>query len=155
MPKSYGLLDAGSGSGLLPWSHVEEQMAGARNYWVATTRPDGRPHVMPVWGLWFDDAFYFSTGRGARKARNLSRTPYVAVHLESGDDAVIVEGAAEEITDPALLARFADAYDAKYQFRPDTSDPDQAIYALHPRVAFAWREADFPGGATRWRFMEE
>ena len=42
------------------------------------------------------------------------------MHLESGDDVVIREGSAEEITDPVLLTRFADAYEAKYQLRPGT-----------------------------------
>lgn len=64
-----------SGSeGLLPWGFVEERMANARKYWVATVRPDGRPHLTPVWGLWVEGAFYFGSGPRTRKARNLRRT---------------------------------------------------------------------------------
>lgn len=155
MPEGYGIRDAASGSGLMPWDKVSERMESARNYWIGTTRPDGRPHAMPVWGLWLDGTFYFSTDRGARKARNLAANPHIAVHLESGDDVVILEGVADDVSDPALLARFADAYDAKYQFRPDTSDPAQVVYALRPSVAFAWLESDFPGGATRWTFKSD
>ncbi len=51
----YGLVDAGGGKGLLPWSWAVEFLSKGRNYWVATTRPDGRPHVMPVWGIWMDE----------------------------------------------------------------------------------------------------
>lgn len=72
----YGILAADQGSGLLPWSWASERLAEAHNYFVATTRPDGRPHVMPVWGLWLDDTFYFSTGRESRKARNLEGNPH-------------------------------------------------------------------------------
>ena len=62
----YGLLDEHSGTGLLPWSWAAERLAQSRNYYVATARPDGRPHAMPVWGIWLDDVFYFSTATGSR-----------------------------------------------------------------------------------------
>jgi len=48
----YGLLDAAQGAGLLPWSWAVERLQRSHDYWVATVRPDGRPHVMPVWGVW-------------------------------------------------------------------------------------------------------
>jgi PPOX class probable F420-dependent enzyme len=152
MPKNYGIKDAHGGSGLLSWERAREQLAKARNYWIGTTRPDGRPHVMPVWGLWLDERVWFSTGRPSRKSLNLRHNPNVVVHLESGDDAVILEGTAEEVTDPAGLAQFAAAYFAKYDLRPDTADPENITYAVRVRTAFAWLEADFPGGATRWQF---
>jgi nitroimidazol reductase NimA-like FMN-containing flavoprotein (pyridoxamine 5'-phosphate oxidase superfamily) len=149
MPAGYGI--ATGREGLLPWAWVEERLASARTYWLATTRPDGRPHVMPVWGLWLEGAFYFSTARRSRKARNLAARPQAVAHLESGDEAVILEGPVHEVTDAALLARFADAYEAKYRFRPDPQDAANGSSVLRPRVVFAWREQDFPTSATRWR----
>ena len=148
MPSGYGI-NRSSDEGLLPWSFVQERLATARNYWLATARPDGRPHVAPVWGLWLDEAFYFATDPASRKARNLLVNPALVVHLESGDDVVILEGAAERVADPSLRARFAEAYDAKYQIRPDVGDA-ALVYGLRPRVAQAWREQDFPNSATRW-----
>jgi general stress protein 26 len=148
----YGILDAASGSGLLPWSWLSERMASSRNYWVASARPDGRPHVMPVWGVWVDDVFYFGTGRRSRKARNLEANPSVVVHLESGDEVVILEGVLEEVREAMALDRYAEAYDAKYAFRPDTADPDSLTLALLPTKAFGWIEQDYPGSATRWQF---
>jgi pyridoxine/pyridoxamine 5'-phosphate oxidase len=124
-------------------------MASARNYWVGTTRPDGRPHAAPVWGIWFDESFSFATDPASRKGANLAANPALVVHLESGDEVVILEGTAEKVTDPTLLARFADAYEAKYRFRPEVSG-EAVVYRLRPRVAFAWRERDFPTSATRW-----
>jgi Pyridoxamine 5'-phosphate oxidase/Protein of unknown function (DUF5131) len=73
---------------LLPWAWAEQRLVAARNYWIATTRPDGRPHTRPVWGVWLPDGFWFSTGSLAR--HNLLTNPQIAVHLESGDQVVIV-----------------------------------------------------------------
>ena len=132
--------------GLLPWSHVVERLERARNYWIVTAGANGRPHAMPVWGGWVDGALYF--GAGPRSARNIAANPKVVVHLESGDDVVILEGTAEEVknADPAFVARFADAYAAKYDWRPE----EVGGYVLRPRVAYAWTK--FPQDATRWRF---
>ena len=104
------------------------------------------------WGLWLDDTFLFSTDLSSRKGRNLAARPDVAVHLESGDDVVIIDGSAEPLGDAAMLERYADAYEAKYGFRVDVSNGGDGIYCVRPRVVQAWREKDFPTSATRWRF---
>src|SRR5215210_1638314 len=88
-----------SSEGTLPYDHVSDRLASARNYWVSTARPDGRPHAVPTWGVWLDGAIYFGGGTGTRKARNLKSNPNVVVHTESGDEVVIVEGQAEPVTD--------------------------------------------------------
>jgi hypothetical protein len=92
---------AGSHRGLVQgWEVVggepaaEQQLVAARTYWIATTGPDGRPHCRPVWGVWLADGFWFSTGSLAR--HNLAANPQITVHLESGDEVVIVEGAADD-----------------------------------------------------------
>lgn len=135
--------------GTLPWSHVTERLENSRNYWVGTVGPDERPHVVPVWGVWVDGTLYFGGGPDTRWSRNLAANPQVTVHLESGDDVVIVEGVVGRITDPShtLVKPLDDAYEAKYQMRHGTP-----FWVLRPRVAFAW--IDFPNNATRWRFAE-
>ena len=155
MPKGYGLLDADDGSGLIPWAWVDEQAHKSRNYWIGTTRPDGRPHAMPVWGVWMNRMLYFGTDRLSRKARNIVANPEIVVHLESGDEAVVIEGVAEEVTDSSTLKLIDDASEAKYNFRPDANNVGNLTYVLRPRVVFAWKETDFPGGATRWRFRDD
>jgi PPOX class probable F420-dependent enzyme len=150
MPQGYGITtDPATAPS---WEAIVDKIARSRNYWIGSTRPDGRPHVMPVWGVWVDGALHFSTDPASRKGRNLSRQPEVVVNLESGDDVVILEGTVEKITDRAALTRFADAYDAKYEFRPDPDDPGSFAYAVRPRVAHTWLEKDFPKTALRWRF---
>ena len=139
--------------GMLPWAWVDELMREARNYWVATTRPDGRPQVIPVWGVWFDETFYFGTSTGSRKAHNLAVNPAIAVHLESGDDVVILEGMVDVLSDAALFDRYADVYEAKYAVRPGDGDGSDGInYAVRPHRVLAWLERDFVTTPTRWTF---
>ena len=146
-PRGYGLSEAKEG--LLPWAWAEERLAAARNYWVATTRPDGAPHAMPVWGLWLDGAVVFSTSPLSRKGRNLARDPRVVVHLESGDELVVLEGRVEEIE---LEERIADAYEEKYDYRPSPGHPEGLWYRLRPHLAYAWIERDYSRTATRFTF---
>jgi nitroimidazol reductase NimA-like FMN-containing flavoprotein (pyridoxamine 5'-phosphate oxidase superfamily) len=151
-PAGY-FMDAESGSGLLPWSHVVERMTAARNYWVATSSSDGRPHAMPVWGVWLDDALVFSTSPVSQKARNIDETGRAAVHLESGDDVVVVEGDAAEVRDEATLVRFLDHYNPKYEWDFTLEQVRRGVYVVRPRKAFAWRGSSgesFSGTATRW-----
>jgi len=150
MPVDYGIRKGAKG--LLPWTHVEERMTGSRNYWVATARPDGRPHVMPVWGVWIERTFYFGTDRRSRKGKNLAKQPAIAVHLESGDDVVIVEGVAAQVTGAPVLAAVDEAYNSKYGMRVVGHPGDTGIFSVSPRTVFAWREKDFPVSATRWVF---
>jgi nitroimidazol reductase NimA-like FMN-containing flavoprotein (pyridoxamine 5'-phosphate oxidase superfamily) len=155
IPKEYGIAE--TGQGLLDWAWVEERLAAARNYWVVTASPDRGPHAMPVWGLWLDGTLQFSTGRSSRKARNLAADPRVTVHLESGDDVVVVSGVARELTDPGALARFSQAYQPKYGMAMPAETLaalDGLVYAVPPAVVLAWRETDMTTSATRFRFPE-
>jgi hypothetical protein len=106
---------------------------------------------MPVWGVWVDGSFYFSSGRASRKTRNLARNPRCIVCSEQTDQAVIVEGRAVEIKGAGLIARVSRPYDAKY--KPWKLDAAMGrIYAVRPRVVLAMYEKGFPNAATRWRF---
>lgn len=145
----YGIMPATEGAGLLPWSFVEERMEKVRNYWISTVKADNRPHVAPVWGLWHEGNFYFSTGADSQKGRNLAANPGVVVHLESGDEAVILEGEVERVEDQAHLKALDKAYKKKYDV--GMLGPG-LIFHLRIQRAFAWRESDFPQSATRWVF---
>ena len=155
MPPGYGVPE--STDGLLDWSWAVERLEPALNYWFSTTRPDNRPHAMPAWGVWLDDALYFEGSPATRRARNLAENPSLVVHLESGDEVVVLEGRAEDATKPPTetaerLAAFGTKYgDTRWQYRPA---PDQwdggGLWLLRPAVAFGW--SDFPRDVTRWRF---
>ena len=139
--------------GLLPWSWAVERLRESRNYWISSTRPDGRPHAMPVWGAWIDGAVVFGTARDSVKGRNLAARPDVVVHLDSGDEAVILEGVVEELTDLHVLRAYADEAERKYAWRPDDEELRTGLHlALRPRVAYAWLEREYPRTATRFDF---
>lgn len=136
--------------GLLPWAWADRRLRASHNYWIMTVRPDRRPHAMVVWGVWADGRFVFSTGRESRKAKNLARNPACIVCTERSAEAVIVEGTAAEIVDPARIARFAPFYARKY--KPWTLDPSMGpIFEVTPRIGFGLRERTFKA-ATRWTF---
>ena len=153
MPE-YGLLAADQGRGLLPWHWAQARLEKSHNYWVATTRPDGRPHATAVWGVWWDNAFYFSSGRLTRKARNLAHNASCVVCIENAAEAVIVEGVAQLVSDSKVLKQLMQVYQAKY----DSVYPSESnVYAVQPLVVFGFieEEAEFSGSATRWKFTSE
>ncbi|MBZ5656635.1 MAG: pyridoxamine 5'-phosphate oxidase family protein [Acidobacteriia bacterium] len=147
----YGIVGPEDGTGLLPWTWVAKQMSPCRTFWVATIHASqSRPHVMPVWGVWLDDAFFFSTGRKSRKGQNLATNPACTVVNDDGEEAVIVEGSAEELKDAAGLERVAAAYRKKYKMDPRSMG--EPIFIVRPKTVFAFIEKTFPTSATRWRF---
>jgi hypothetical protein len=149
--QNYGITE--DEAGLLDWSWAVERLTKARNYWIASTRPDSTPHAAPVWGLWLADGLYFGSGRTARKTRNLIERPQVVMHLESGDEVVIIEGQAVAVVTAALPTGFAAAYGEKYAFTPDLEgDPNGLYFRIIPQMAMGWLEVDFPKTATRWMF---
>ncbi|MBI3477906.1 MAG: pyridoxamine 5'-phosphate oxidase family protein [Acidobacteria bacterium] len=144
----YGLAE--DEKGLLPWSWVATQVGKCRTFWVATVHPENRPHVMPVWGVWVEDAFYFSTGRKSRKGRNLAANPACTITNDDGEEAVIIEGSAEEVKDAATLERMAAAYVKKYKMDPRSMG--EPIFMVRSRAVFGFVEKTFPKTATKWRF---
>ena len=155
----YGILDADGGRGLLPWDWAVERLTRARNYWIATTCPDGRPHCVPVWGVWLDDdnAFYFSSGTQSRKARNLESNAHCVVGTEQAHEAVVVEGAAEKVRDVEQLKELLALYQRKYDYDMSAMQEDilalrEPIFAVRPSVAFGLEEEAVLQNATRWRF---
>jgi hypothetical protein len=114
---------------------------------------------MPVWGVWHDGAFWFSSGRPSRKARNLAADPRCVVTTENPVDPVVVEGTAEVVTDPeALTPRMLALENAKYQTDYSIELLDPAVNTtirVRPRWAFGLAEGDFTGSPTRWVFEPE
>ena len=147
------------GSAELSWMWATERLSRAHTYWIATTRPTGQPHSRPVWGVWLDMAFYFSTGSLA--AQNLATQPAITVHLESGNEVVIIEGVAQQVSDVSLLEQVVNLYNQKYHWNLDPMHLDGPFYAVRPQVAFGWHfeesdinpESSALGNATRWRFQ--
>ena len=151
----YGIQGPDEGSGLLPWSWADERLSSARNYWVVTVRPDGRPHSMPVWGMWDDGEFWFTSGAASRKIKNIKADPRCVVSTEDAADPVIIEGTAAIVTGPELIGRVLDLMNSKYQTSIEASFLDPAVnatVAVRPRQVISMRHEDFTGSPTRWTF---
>ncbi len=157
MPEGY--LVTGEEGELLPWEHARERLEREQVYWVGTTRPNGRPHVTPIWGVWVNERLYFDGSPETRRGRNLAANPAVAIHVARGDegkDVVILEGEAYQIHGPqrVLAEQLAAAYGAKYAAEgyepaPDTWE-EGGLYEVQAHTVLAW--TNFPVNATRWRF---
>jgi hypothetical protein len=157
MPDGYGVPE--TTHGLLDWSSVEAKLEAATEFWLATTRPDGRPHVVPRWGVWLDGAFFYDGSPMTRHVRNLAENPACALHLESGTDVVILEGSSRPSAPIGpdlggrLSARYVQSYgDRGYAPPPDAWSDGHAggMRIFAPRTGLAW--ADFPVDVTRFHF---
>ncbi len=139
----------------LPWEQVSKLIADARNYWLVTATKTGRPHAAPVWAIWDDGRLFFSTSRLSRKGVNIEANPRVVVHLDHERAAVILDGVAERVTEKEAIDRYARATVDKYAWEGDMdellADPDNAVYVVHPHIAFTYEE-NLGETATRWEF---
>ena len=149
----YGILPASQGTGLLPWTWAETRLRDSHDYWVATVWPDGRPHTMPVWGVWDDGVLWFSSSLGSRKIRNIRAGSDVSMSTEDPRNPVVLEGSAEIVTEIPVIQHFLHLMNAKYDtdYGPDFLDPAKnASVRVRPRWAFGVAEGDFGGSPTRW-----
>jgi hypothetical protein len=162
------------GDALIPWSRALKALetapnkpgdpGGPKTYWLATTRPDGRPHIAGVGALWVDDKFYFTSGAGTRKSRNLAKNPNCVISVPLSGLDLVVEGTARIVTDDPTLQRLAKlyaaqgwpasvkdgAFTAEYS-APSAGRPPWNLYVMTPSTAFGVASTE-PFGATRWRF---
>src|SRR5919112_203136 len=172
------IINLGEADGLPPgeWAGIKEKLdAGSapapdalnlRTTWLATVNEDGSPHVTAVGALWLDGTFWFQTGTGTRKRRNVARDPRCSVAVSIRDADVVVEGDATQVTDPAVIARVAKAWaDTGWPVEPDESGsgltapfnapsqgpPPWNVYRIEPRSATVVSATE-PGGLTRFRF---
>jgi Pyridoxamine 5'-phosphate oxidase len=147
VPGEYGTPEA-----RLAWSDVRVRLVEATHYWLATVRPDGRPHVVPVDGLWLDDGWFFGGSADTVRHRNLTANPRAVVHLGDAGRVVVVEGVCAEVfPDAPLAARLAEQSRSKYGYAPDpASYVRTGVWHLRPHRVLAWDR--FPRDATRFVF---
>jgi PPOX class probable F420-dependent enzyme len=144
----------------LPWSWAAGKLAGNRNFWVVTASADGRPHALPVWGIWDDDEhrFAFSCGPRSRKAANLAANPRVVVAVDDTVECLSIEGRATQVDGDERRETWIARYLSKYTpVAPDLSADflrANLVFEFVPERAFAIieREDEFSARATRWSF---
>lgn len=172
------ITNLGAPEGLPPvdWAAIVEKLKGqsapapddhnARTTWLTTVNEDGSPHVTAVGALWLDGTFWFQTGAGTRKGRNVARDPRCSVAVSIRDADVVFEGDASRVTDPTTVARIAKAWaEGGWPAEPDESGagitapfnapslgpPPWNVYRVEPRSATVVLGID-PGGLTRFTF---
>jgi pyridoxamine 5'-phosphate oxidase-like protein len=157
------------GSAELPWSRPRDILArdtptADLTFFVATVRPDGRPHTAGVGAIWVDEALYFVSGPGTRRARNLAANPACSISVRLSGIDLVLEGEAHRVTESSTLDRVAAVYrsggwpatvdgdglTAPFT-APSAGPPPWHLYrlTLHTAIGVAGAE---PGGATRWDF---
>lgn len=142
--------------GHIPWSKIENWLRAFRSIWISTTRPDGRPHAVPVWYVFEQPFVYFISGRRLQKSKNLACQPWTVIHAGDGDDVIILEGPAEIVTDRAELDRVEAAYRAKYVdpgsgAQATIFEPEANVYRVRVRRVMAW-EYGTVAHRTDWIF---
>ncbi len=149
-----------------PWPEVAELLAAEGCHWLATVRPDGLPHVVPVGATWMDGAFYFTTGQGTRKEKNIGSNPHCVITVSASGFDLVVEGEAAKLSDPAKLERLAEVYrthnwpvtvrggafDAPFS-APTTGPAPYEVYEVTPTTVFALgTNEETVKQCTRYRF---
>jgi hypothetical protein len=143
-------------NGTMTWADIAERLSAPRQYWLNTTTPACAPHAVPVWGVVTGETLYFYSKRTTVKARNLAADPRAVVHLESGEDVLIVRGLLDDLGAPAEVQCIVAALAAKYtrpedqQYLPSNDPPFDAVYALRPQSVMAWRLDDYAASERRW-----
>ena len=128
---------------ILRWEDVRRDLEEAQVYWVASTRPDGRPHTVPRDGIWLDDTWYYGGSERTVHSRNVMTNPAVAMHIGDGMKAIIVEGEAHHTrTSREIAERLAEINNDKYAHYGMDMKPEvyttRGIWALEARRVLAW-----------------
>lgn len=147
------------------WADAQKQLEQSEKFWLATTDPDGSPHVVPIFSVWVDDTLYFTSGKKVRKSRNLAQNAHCVISTQGETLDVMVEGEATKITDEAAMQRVAKAYADKYGWpimphdgafdapygAPSAGPAPYACYHVRITKVFALGTSEVYG-ATRWVF---
>ncbi|MCB1245758.1 MAG: pyridoxamine 5'-phosphate oxidase family protein [Acidimicrobiia bacterium] len=141
--------------GALSWGWAEEQLHASRNYWVVTVDTDGKPHATPVWGVWYEDRFWFGAAPTSLKVRNIVSNPQVAVMGEDTVNVVSIEGTARLVEGRTDVAR---TWAERYEPDPDKRQElaafmvQGAFVEVTPVKAIGLIESEerFSSSATRW-----
>lgn len=135
---------------LLSWDFVSGQMAQSRHYWISTVFPDGRPHVVPVWGIWHENRLLFEGSIQTGWGQNILKNPHIAVHLPDPVKVVIIEGTAHIIQDGELDQNTWNILDTTFQSKYQVDHGSPYIY-VQPKRVLAW-DGEILSTMTRWVF---
>ncbi|HEY4689188.1 MAG TPA: pyridoxamine 5'-phosphate oxidase family protein [Anaerolineae bacterium] len=119
-------------------SHVEQRLCSENNIWIATVRPDGRPHLTPVWFAWHEGRLYLCIDPGSVKAKNLAQNRRVALALEDGSSPIIVEGTARWVEGSDRPQGAIDEFIRKYDWNIAADDQYSQLVEVTPNKVLNW-----------------
>jgi len=137
---------------LISWDFVSEQMSKSRHYWISTVFPDARPHVVPVWGIWYENRLHFEGSLQTGWGQNILKNTHIAAHLPDADKVVIIEGTAHFIEDDEIDNETWNLLDRTFQQKYQVDKGSPYIY-VQPKRVLAWNGEDLTT-MTRWLFDE-
>lgn len=132
----------------LPW--VQDLLARPILARLGTANPRTvQPHVTPVWFEWDGEHLYISVFISTRKGREVTENPRISVliDVEKPTQAVLFEGQAVVLSDPALVAPLAESIYTRYvgaegvkeaTYQSWVHDPENRIIKLKPERVFTW-----------------
>lgn len=123
-----------------------EKFAQAEACWFASTRPDGRAHLAPIWHVWHEGRIYVVTQGSSVRAANIAKQPAVSLSLPDPMNVLIVEGTARPA--PEQVEALKPLFKAKYDWDYSKDNPYNLILEVAPRKILSWG-AD---GEGRWHF---
>ena len=112
-------------------------MAQAQTLWLATVRPTGSPHLVPIWFVWLKDSLFVCTSPASVKARNLEANPHVVVALEDGVRPLICEGDGMTVSRP-WPEGVVDAFRHKYDWSIENDAEYASLVQVRPKRWLAW-----------------
>lgn len=113
------------------------KLGSQQNIWFGSVRPDGRPHLSPVWFVWYEEKIYIGTDPKSVKVRNIRQNPQVVLALEDGAHPVICEGAAQ-IIQPPLSEGLLAAFYTKYEWDLKREEQYNQVVEVTPRKWLSW-----------------
>jgi pyridoxamine 5'-phosphate oxidase-like protein len=143
----------------LTWDWVATRLTESKHYWLCSVRPNGHPHVIPRWGVFLENKFYYDGSPETRHARNLRKNPHVTLNLENGSQAVFLEGIAKLAGKPSseLGKKLSQDYKKKYKefgYAPEPNSWDEGgLFVFIPHQCIAW--SNFTVDPTKFLFEAE
>ena len=160
----------GYGAAPLSWSRAHDLLTAGPfgpevPFFLTTIRPDGRPHTVGIGAAWFDGDLYFTSGLGARKARNLAANPVCTIVTRLPGLDLTLEGEARLVAEPHILEQVAAEYRAGGWPAEVAGDALTAPYSAQSAGPAPWHLFRFvcssaigitttmeAHGAARWNF---
>jgi F420H(2)-dependent biliverdin reductase len=117
---------------------IQARLATERNIWLASVRPNGSPHLVPIWFVSQGGLIYICTDPESVKVRNLQHNGRVSLALEDGSKPIIFEGSARVVPHEKTPAGIIPLFKQKYDWDITTDEKYSLVIEVTPRKTMTW-----------------